>query len=393
VKRPSWDEIDVLRGLAALLMVCNHAGVAWYGEEPARSTVAGAVTYAGGFAPVLFFLVTGIGYGVAPVAQTGATHRFGLANKVAILIAADVLLAWRHGRWLGLDFLGFIALSMLALEELRARTAATARALALAGVVAVLVVRFGLGPILMSRLGGDAGAIAGWVTGARGIDGLAYPPCPWLVYPLAGFLIGRAVQRRGETVRTSVRVRVGLGLLVVATCGVAGALALAGRPSYRWGVMTIAFLVQSLAMIATSFLAVLLAEQRPRLSSWSSALRLRGVSSLAFVPLHYVALLVVGSLVTRPPSTAGYVLGVVLAGALTLWLAKRFAAGVGRAGDLDSFAVWIGLVVLVGISGASLRLRPEPADAVVLMAVGQLALCALLVVRRPKRMPAILGYR
>ena len=104
--RVFWREFDLLRGLAAVMMVVNHtaifltpreayglidaraAGVSLFGSSPLMWVVM-----LGGFAPVIFFLVTGLGYGVQ-LGNDRASSRFGLARKVLILFAADALM-WR----------------------------------------------------------------------------------------------------------------------------------------------------------------------------------------------------------------------------------------------------------------------------------------------------------
>src|SRR5690606_33983791 len=115
---------------------------------------------------------TGLGSGVArPGAREGG-HRYGLAHKVVILLLADLLLAWRHGRFLGLDFLGFIAIATLVLEPLRSLR--RGGLVALAGGALVLGVRFVAGPLVLRELPETAGAVAGTLAGARGVAGLAY---------------------------------------------------------------------------------------------------------------------------------------------------------------------------------------------------------------------------
>lgn len=63
-ERVHWPELDVLRGLAALLMIVNHAGYKILAENLTDSGLAGNLLFISSFAPVLFFFVTGVGYGV-----------------------------------------------------------------------------------------------------------------------------------------------------------------------------------------------------------------------------------------------------------------------------------------------------------------------------------------
>lgn len=383
--RQSWDELDVLRGFAALLMIFNHAGVDWYGVEPSRTSLEGFLTYLGSFAPVVFFLLTGLGHGIAPVAAREPTHRYGLANKVAILVLADVLLAWQEGHWIGLDFLGFIGISTLVLEKVRGSRHPVA--LASVAAVAVLGVRFVVGPLAVARLGTHAGDVAGWLTGAKGIDGLAYSPFPWMFYPLAGYVMGRAAQRWGDRIRSGdLATHALLGVGIVGSVVVAEGLAAAGRPAFRWGVVTTTFFAQSGAVVCASLLAVLLAHRSTTLAAALQPLHLRGVSSLAVVPLHYVVLFVVGLAVARPPAPAAFVAFTLGACVVSLALARRFASGASQLATLESRgAVWTGLVVATSVSGLVLLAQHGGGGGigVATLALGQLALCALLVVRKP----------
>lgn len=385
--RQTWDELDVLRGFAALLMIFNHAGVEWYGDEPSRTTIEGFLTYLGSFAPVAFFLLTGLGYGVAPVGNRNGTHRYGLANKVGILVFADVLLAWQHGYWVGLNFLGFIGISTLVLEKLREAKYPFALAVVAAG--AVLGVRFVVGPVVLARFG----SAAGWFTGANGIDGLAYNPFPWLFYPFFGYVLGRVAQRWSDEIRAGSLLAYGLhtaGALV--SWAAAEMLTGAGRPAFRWGVVTIAFFAQSMIVVFAGLLAVLVAHRSRTVSTWLEPLRLRGVSSLAVVPLHYVVLLALGLLVPRPPTVSAFVMFTIVACVASLFISRQLAAGIAQMTKLESrAAVWNTLVGLVAASGVVLLGQQGAAGGigVVVLALGQLALCALLVVRKPAPVQAL----
>lgn len=59
-----WQEIDVLRDLAAILMVVNHVGYKTLDPHQLNGSLAGNLVFIGSFAPVIFFFVTGVGYGI-----------------------------------------------------------------------------------------------------------------------------------------------------------------------------------------------------------------------------------------------------------------------------------------------------------------------------------------
>ena len=122
--RVIWPELDLLRGLAGLAMVVNHTAVAVVPaaaatlvslpEAPLSMTPVQWASFLGSFAPVLFFFISGVGYGLQ-ARPGGVPAKPGLWPKVAVLVLADALL-WRvAGFWIGLDFFGFIAASMLLL--------------------------------------------------------------------------------------------------------------------------------------------------------------------------------------------------------------------------------------------------------------------------------------
>ena len=65
-------ELDVLRGIAAVLMILNHAGFRLLSGVDASSSISGAAVFLGGFAPVVFFFATGFGIALS----TRARHDF-----------------------------------------------------------------------------------------------------------------------------------------------------------------------------------------------------------------------------------------------------------------------------------------------------------------------------
>src|SRR4028119_1847434 len=193
-ERVHWPELDVLRGLAALLMIVNHAGYKILAENLTDSGLAGNLLFISSFAPVLFFFVTGVGYGVQSSQKKKASHWSAILNKVFILVLADLLMHWSAGKWLGLDFLGFIGLSSLVLEFIR--RSKSPLTYCLVGLVAISLMRFLVGPFIHS-LGRseEGGGILIWLLGTKDTPGVSYPLSPWLAYPFAGYLIGAEIGR------------------------------------------------------------------------------------------------------------------------------------------------------------------------------------------------------
>lgn len=111
----NWKELDILRGLAGLLMIVNHLGVKTLEPSLRQDGLSGFLLFIGSFAPVLYFFITGVGYGIQSTQKKNVTNWSSVANKIAILFLADLLMKWSGGRILGLDFLGFIGCSSLLL--------------------------------------------------------------------------------------------------------------------------------------------------------------------------------------------------------------------------------------------------------------------------------------
>lgn len=177
-RRTTWVELDILRGLAGIIMVENHAAARWLDEAQRQEPLSAALFLIGSYAPVIFFATTGIGYGIqSELPKKRKKHAFGFIRKVAILLVADALLWLGRGIWIGLDFLGFIALSMLLLEPLRRRRVGWIVPLVAVAVVAGL--RYGVTPIVMPNPGQPAGMLE-WLTGVGSPPGFSYPILPWI---------------------------------------------------------------------------------------------------------------------------------------------------------------------------------------------------------------------
>ena len=58
-------ELDVLRGVAASLMIVNHAGIRLLSPADTIESASAVAVFVGGFAPVVFFFVTGFGAALA----------------------------------------------------------------------------------------------------------------------------------------------------------------------------------------------------------------------------------------------------------------------------------------------------------------------------------------
>jgi uncharacterized membrane protein len=387
--RTHWPELDVVRGLAGLAMVFNHAAAKWLSPAELAHSFMGMAFLVGSYAPVIFFSTTGVGAGIQAEVQRerGGGHSFGFGRKVAILLIADALMWLTPTQWQGNDFLGFIALCMLVLEPLR--SSRRGWVWAAVGVVLVTVLRYGVAPWVLASP--EPGAEVGWAAFLGGLgspQGFSYPLLPWLAYALFGFVVGVWTQRFGVMVVRR-RGMVAAGLLLVAMVGVVG-LALyvqRGGSLARWGSVNRSFYLSGFVGLALCGGLALLIAARPR---WAALLELRGIGSLALVPVHYAVIAVV--LATVEPSTWSAPL---FAAAATGCVVVSFMAS--RAWERitrwmkDRPNAWYGLVVLAALAVLAKLAVRDPVLLTGAVVVGQLALCSLLLVASPKRgarMPA-----
>lgn len=381
--RPCWPELDILRGLAAVLMVLNHAGVRW--RLAAGHSLDNALVFAGSLAPVVFFTVTGMGRGVQAAASTGHRPWSDTLSKVALLLLADVALWISPERLLGMDFLGFIGVSTLLVEALaRSRRPSLAAGSIL---LAALAVRLALVPLLRPWLDAHADAhVLAFLLGAGDLGGFSYPPCPWLAFPVAGFLLGGAAQRHASTVRESwPSVTLGCAgaaaLLLLACAG----MAMRGLVFFRWGTISFAYTVLGFAAVAASIVVALLVGRHKGLMR---SLSLPGTSSLVVVPVHYGLIALVGELLPGATTGGGFVVvaTLVVAAALTLSRAiDRWLAGL--LGTHGCRATWS-----TGLAAATILLvvtccAADTAARLPSMMAAQLALSALFLLRRRRRRP------
>jgi uncharacterized membrane protein len=357
-------ELDLLRGLAGLLMVFNHVGYAALHPHAAYQGAAGAVVFLGSMAPVLFFFATGFGGGLA--ARPGAWR--SLADKVLLLVLADQFLGWSLGRPLGLDFFGFIAVSMIATRLVLA--ASRPVTVATAGIVAVLLLRYGLGKRWDAAL--DGYGFLRWGIGVTPHDAVSYPAAPWLVYPLLG--AGLGVLYRRHAGRISMRAWMGLAAVIMVCTASAGVLAWHGGSFHRWGSVAAAFFALSVAvLLSLAALSVALTRTSPRVAA---ALSLGGVASFAVVPLHYA--MVRSGAFGAQDGIAFYLAVAGLIAALSFVLSNAFeraAAALSRSPHRSGLIV-VALVVIAaaGVATFAWARGGSPAAAQGAATVGQLAI-------------------
>lgn len=381
--RTQWPELDVVRGLAGIAMVFNHAAAKWLSASELEHPFMAMAFLLGSYAPVLFFSATGLGAGIQAEVrrERGGGHSFGFGRKVVILLVADALMWISPTHWLGNDFLGFIVLCMLVLEPLRASRRGWVWAAIGVGLVTGL--RYGLVPLVLAPP--EPGATVGWLAFAGGLaspPGFSYPPLPWLAYALFGFVVGVWTQRCGDAVVRRRMVLAG-GLLVIAAVGVTGLAIIVQRGGHlvRWGSVNRSFYLSGFIGLALCCGLGLVIATRPRLSR---ALELRGLASLALVPVHYGVIALVSETVAPQTWSALVFGGAAITCVVVSFLASKAWETASRRMKDRPYA-WYGLMGGAALALLAKFVLRDPGLITVAVVVGQLSLCSLLLVSRPGR--------
>jgi hypothetical protein len=370
-------QLDVLRGLAIVLMIINHVGVSLVDSSQEQFRSISVLIFLGSFAPVVFFFTTGFGIGISGRGRTWPGFGSTLL-KAGLLVLADQFMFWKSGIPWGLDFLGFIGLSsvLVTVVSYSKRPLRFCSSL----IFGLLLLRFGMGPPLRDHL--NLSSLGAWLLGVGPIDNVSYPLTPWLVYPLLGFVIARrnhiapALMHDSRWIWTGV---VGVGALALS-----GVMYRAHAAFFRWGTMNFSFFVLSIA-VGIFFFAVAwqIGARWPRAARFLSV---RGIVSFAVVPIHY-GLIELCSVWGSTQEGVGLLGEMAVLVILSVSLSRLFAAGVNRGiSRIRPGTAWLAMSTLILICVAILRFVPQQ-RAVTFSAfvIGQLAIAALLAVRSQRR--------
>jgi uncharacterized membrane protein len=380
--RKTWLEIDTLRGFAVVFMILNHAGARWLDLGVANGLVSDALVFVGSYAPVLFFFVTGVGHGVSRDPTNQSRRNIDVVYKAALLLLADVF--WRRAGFMavGLDFLGFIGLSMVVLHF--TCSGQHANRIAWLILLAAIGIRFGIGPLYRW-----AGMDVFWIraaVGNIGVPGFSYWLVPWMAYPALGFLFGDALRVSELRGRNSGDFVPSMLLLGIAAGTVAAFLAWGGFGFSRFGTISVAFFVSAIAVLAFSAALAWLLCASKRFSGAAAILAMRGVSSFAVVPIHIFLIEFIGG--WSPLPLAGWVyLSVVFPFiAANYFLARstdRVAQRLGNRIPVGS-APWCAAGAVLGVTAILVTLVEPSMSGLVLATVAQLIIAVLLTVRPPR---------
>ena len=401
--RTHWQELDVLRGIAAVMMVVNHVGVKLLAPQYTESGFTGAVLFIASFAPVMFFFVTGVGTGIQSHKRKKASRWSTVLTKAGILWLADLLLAWSNGEWWRLDFLGFIGLSIVVLELIR--TSKAPIALSAVGVVCITLLRYGVGAIV-SHLGltepgltepGLIGSGLAWginfVLGTKMLANVSYPLAPWLAYPLLGFIAGSAIARLQQQLEQQ-RFQAIAKILAAAILPALISLFLAfkGAVFFRWSSMSLAFYILSFVAILLC-LAIAMVFRSDRCPSFiSSGLSLRGISSLAVVPIHYFLIDLIGWFGIRAVQPIGFGLWAIGVTAFSFFLASQVEQEGIALSEISYQRLLKHSFIAVFVASACVAIALSQTNfltVIIARTIGELALCLLFVLPTPTRKPQL----
>jgi uncharacterized membrane protein len=279
------EELDFLRGFAALFMVINHMGYALLSNSALQTNSNMALLFVTSFAPVLFFFTSGLGYGIQSTKPNQKFHLLPTLYKFGLLMFADLFFALSQGRMWGLDFLGFIAVIVLLLDLIR--SSKYVKLICIFGIIFVFLLRFYLAPKISLDNQHMLNAFISWSIG-NSVDNVSYPFSPWFAYPLFGLIIGLSIAKQQDFKSFIQKNSNKVSLLVIAILfGACSAFLFSkGFSFFRWGTLGIGFFTLSFTVIALSMLTALTAPKFINKKLFDT-ICLGGPASLAIVPIHY----------------------------------------------------------------------------------------------------------
>ena len=346
----SLAELDIFRGLAAVAMIVNHAGYKLLSNESANSGSTGALVFLGSFAPALFFFATGFGVGISdPASRRGATLR-AVLYKGGLLVLADQFLWWRAGVPWGLDFLGFIGVSLLLVSVLSLLEHPLRTAAVLA--FALVLLRFVVAP-QVSWCPADSAFLV-WILGSHAQDAISYPASPWLIYPLGGLIAGGLYRDLAPNARAGDLSLMMVALATAVLSLLAAALLETRSASFhRWGTVGVGYFSLSIAVLAFALLLAWVIRRREVLRALlAGLLALRGVASFAVVPVHFLLLDLAVRCSTVPITPVVFASSVVVLLVASLVLSRTLEAALQVGLPLLGRAKWPMLILVTVVSAA-----------------------------------------
>jgi hypothetical protein len=352
--------IDQMRWVAAVLMILNHAGVRWLSAADASTGMSGFWVHIGSFAPVLFFFLVGAG-----VALSSQSDLRPVLWKAGLLVLADQIFYWQRGAFWGLDFFGFIGISLL-LVTLIKRSGYPLR-LSIALMLCLCLIRWS--PFESEWLNVP---IINWITGRTGITNVSYPLAPWLVFPILGLCWQVGVNSKHLNFQRLFSAPV---LMLVAACLFGLFLVMQGRGSvfFRWSTMSLSFFIAALALCA---FVIALLKLFQRLLGASDAWRLSGPESYYVVPIHYFIVTAAALFFGKGFSPGYFLFGFVLLLIISFTFTRVTPRRIGQLPSKICLALLLLAITYIGLQGTP---RPYMHEAWILIT---LTLCAQLCLGR-----------
>ena len=382
---PNVRELDILRGLAAILMIFNHAGFELLTPDGAGKGTTGGIVFIGSFAPVLFFFATGFGVGLSATNAEKATSVLSALWKALLLVLADQVVYWANGKPFGLDFFSFIGIALVFVTLIS--KSQRPRELCLIIIVASITARYLIGPLAAGALP-DFGTTE-WLFGLHGLDGISYPFSPWMVYPLLGYVIGSRYLSFdfSEPFKLRQALIVAVAALMAIGAALYGLIA-AHAVIFRWGTVSAAYFLASIMVLLTLALVSVIISTTNRTAT--GVLSLRGVSSFAIIPIHYGLLKLMDQFTPRLSLGSFAVLTLILtvtsflfASAFSRYTASWLASPKANRPDLILFTL---LALATGIAtGLPIALDGPKTFAVISAQLCVAALLGLRMVRRAEK--------
>jgi uncharacterized membrane protein len=376
----SLPELDILRGFAAVLMVINHSLVKFFPLDIAKGGLIGISFFTSSFAPVLFFFITGFGYGLQdkdPKAIASSYYWHNALYKIFLLLVADYLL--RGASEFGLDFLGFIAISMLIISVIRK----TPRPIAVCSLL--VLVSLGLRFLPFAPF---EGSFLSWFLGKQDIINVSYPFSPWITYPCLGYIVGRLVAYSLTSKKQSLlgRKKLIYILLIFSTiiASITYFLWLKQASFFRWGTVGVGFYALSIFYIVVGCLALYIIRLNSLGESIKPIIGLRGISCLAVVPLHYTVIFIFASLIKLPVNAPIFLVVGAAIFYLTFTLARlteTFANFLQGLNVSNATFITTGLLLVVALTYLLGYLPTQTIASSLVTASAQLILCLMLVVK------------
>jgi len=382
-KKFSWQELDILRGLAALFMIINHGGYEFLIPDLATHGISGFIIFIGSSAPVLFFFITGVGYGLQSGQKIKPNYWSDVIYKVIILILADQFFFWKNGQLIGLDFLGFIAFSTLVMAGIR--ISKKPLLYAIIGFIAVFILRYVVGAYL-DHSNIQLPNLLFWLIGTKGLPNISYPLSPWLAYPFLGYIVGVAViqyQKRLEFERLSIIIKLLLLSLIPVICSLL--FWYKGASFLRWGTVSLGFYLCSFAILLVSLAFSLLIKLSPSTQFYQQSLSLRGVASLAVVPIHYTLIALATFIGIKNLNFLMFAFVITIIVALSFFFSHQVNFWSYWASQSQNHTIWKWIILMLSSLAVVLTIfygKTSSLSGTLLASFGQILLCFLLIVRR-----------